>query len=169
MIIIDTVSKYKGNIKIWCGDFNFDMLMNANKIEMDNIALEDQLFLVTKLATRVTLKTETCIDLMFINTKQEYKAMVINTKLSYHFPQIVSIKVKKLKKENKFITNRKITKNTIKKLAESIDNENWEHLYNTESSELKADMLVDAIRKHLDKYCPTSKTKIKSGNSNHLP
>ena len=97
--LIEWAKKYNNldNV-IHLGDYNQNMFEPKEAKIIHYFAIENRLEIQSNIATRVTKKSRTCIDLIMIKSKLKYSSKVIQTDISDHFTPILSIQAEKIKK-----------------------------------------------------------------------
>ena len=107
--------------------------------------------------TRVTTKSATLIDNIFISTKlqQDVDPLILLNDISDHMPCMVTLyNQKKSLKESKKIKSRRLTDNTIQKINNDINTMNWSNDLTRLNAEDGFNMFHDRICALIDTHAP---------------
>lgn len=118
------------------GDFNIDLLKHGQNNDTNKFIhqmFSSHFYPVINKPTRITPKTATIIDNIFINNvdRNSINGILMND-LSDHLPvfQVIPLMTTEAK-QNKLYNRRLITKRNIEKLREEMLHTNWDNLKNT--------------------------------------
>ena len=114
--------------------------------------------------TRVTHRSSTLIDNIYLQTKSELNknfSYVIVDGMSDHYPCFVSYEVSKSKPHDVILERRKLSNNAILKIQQDLLFQNWSCLdgLNVHQS---YDKLIAVINSSLDRHAPVKYVKIKA-------
>lgn len=128
--ILELSFKYFKNYKIiLCGDFNINLLVNSvetrNFVDiLATFGMNQKIFQ----ATRETNTTCSLLDNIFTNFVTD-DGLVLNTALSDHYGQYLSINLKRSPKSVQKVKLRLFTENKLQQLYDLLAEENWGYLY----------------------------------------
>lgn len=124
---LELVHKQKYYELVFCADFNVDFLKTSkHRSNLVDLFQSYGLRYCIEEPTRITAKTATCIDNIFVTSKySNYTGTVITSCLSDHTAQSVHIKTSAKNDYKKKITSRSFTKNNINTCKYLLDREPW--------------------------------------------
>ena len=156
------------------GDYNLDILkFNDSVFINDFISLmyASSFFPTITKPTRITDKSATLIDNIFINSPNENsKRGILISDLSDHLP-IFYITMDKLDTKHDPIEQniRIINKKTLKKLKDELAKTNWEHITNLENPQEAYDNFMEQFKEIYDTHLPTKKVTLNKINHKKKP
>jgi hypothetical protein len=148
------------------GDFNIDLSQHTRQANiLLSTTLEHDLTQRVTTHTRVTDKTKTLIDHVYIKTKGHWQTDVITTDIADHLATLTTRSNNKVKKPKTKITKRWFTPLAYEQLQTLLGAENWSPM-NTMDTDDAAHYLQEKIQEHSDTVAPiqTKDIKIKKIN-----
>lgn len=121
---------FKPNIKfVVCGDFNFDVYNSSDFKKLCTVLSCFNLKHVVGWPTRVTGTTCTIIDNIFVNFDNEGVCCVLDNVISDHRTVLFELDYYGSNSHNKSHISRNFNENNILHFEQSLDKEEWNHLY----------------------------------------
>ena len=147
-------------------DHNLDLLkthLHPQTNEFLEINLKRNLLPTISKPTRITTKSATLIDNIFLSTKLQHnmEPNIIINDISDHLPCLVVIKnQKKCIKESKTIISRPLTDKNLGKINEELASINWDNELTSDTVEDDFNKLHNKLCSIIDTYVPEKRRKI---------
>lgn len=158
--ILET-KKQDNAYKIMTGDMNINLLdQKSMKVQKYlNIMSENGYMSLINKPTRVSNKSKTCIDHLFVDPQvnEAAESFILQSSTSDHYSTILSVEIKGENnvRETEYFSFSEINEN---KLEIEISKEKWEEVYNCEDPLSCINILENKIKKHIDN-CTVIKIK----------
>ncbi|KAJ8936922.1 hypothetical protein NQ318_012543, partial [Aromia moschata] len=142
---------------ILVGDLNIYILAEDNDYTKDylNILAENAFLSTINDITRPHNQTGTCIDHIFLNSKDELNFVlpfIIKTDITDHFTIAMQLVFPK-RRNNPLATQIQYkTYIDMDKLKQAVSEINWESLYQLQNTELAAQYFVDNLKREIERY-----------------
>lgn len=159
--------KFKKYKVIFCGDFNIDLLKGNFDSKTFIDLLNTKNFSQTVfLPTRVTKKTASLIDNVFINFQSSKNSEVINSALSDHHAQLLSFVTENAPKTKSTINKKIFSKVKLQHYRQELESYKWEDIYNTENPNEAYDSLISQLTSQMNLIFVNKNIKAKQSNAN---
>ena len=164
--LIKHLNKEKNHEIVIGIDHNMDLLkthLHPQTNEFLEINLKRNLLPTISKPTRITTKSATLIDNIFLSTKLQnnIESNIIMNDMSDHLPCLVVIKnQRKCMKESKTIISRLLTDNNLDKINEELANINWDKELTSDTIEEDFNKFHNKLCAIIDTYAPEKKRKI---------
>lgn len=147
------------------GDFNIDLSPSAkcvkNKDTFLNLLDAYNIKVTINSPTRVTDRSKTCIDNILVYGIDTYETEIIDTNISDHYAQILSIEISNSKQQHKY--KRFFSNTNICKFYDLLKNENWQDIYKAETLDEKYNRFDSKLSYYFSMSFPLKKcNKIKN-------
>lgn len=160
---------------ILIGDINIDINENIMKESQDtedylNSLCTNGFIPMIKQSTRVSSQSHSCIDHIFLKSRQVSKFLtaIVHSSMTDHYPVIIGLHNEILEpKQGDEKTMQKIV--NYSKLEESLNSETWESVLSENRVEVAASNFVDILQKHTNKNTKTKCIKISNKNKKIKP
>ena len=147
------------------GDFNIDLLKSEENRHVNdflNQMFSSSFYPLIPRPTRVTKSSATLTDNIYVNYVEEnYKSGLLFSDLSDHLPvfQITN----RITNDSKPLIRtgcRQINKNTVQRLLENLEKENWHDVYESQNTHEAYNTFYDKLYNIYDKCIPYKNHKI---------
>ena len=185
MIIANIYRPPQGNVKNFCkclkdclndinslsnkdvvvmGDFNINILKKTSDDSKDllNLMLCFGFKQYVNEPTRYgNNNNNTCIDLIFTNCDHISNSGTLNLNYSDHQAVFITKKKQNINPGNMSFTGRSYKNYNVEQFQETLNNENWNELFNIDDPNIAWDFLINKVMKILDLMCPLRNFNIK--------
>ena len=154
------------------GDFNMDLLKyetSSNIRKFYQTYENNNISPLINRPTRVVGNNISIIDNILSNNSHNSKQYIICTSISDHFLIIKSTNIIKSNTKEESSYFRKLTTENTQKFKNSINNEDWSHIINTENTINKWELFFNKIDSKFNDSYPKIKKKIQKNNTNSTP
>lgn len=164
--LLDLATKCDSKKLIILGDFNIDILSSAkcprSKNTFLNLLTAYNMHPTIQTPTRVANKTKTCIDNIIIDKLESYEVRVLNSLISDHYAQILTLDIQVTNKPKIYQWRRCVNnKNNLSKFLDLLKNESWQNVYNAQTVDNKYNNFDNIISCHFNNSFPLKKIKIR--------
>lgn len=151
--ILEFIS-HKGYQAYICGDFNINLKeKNSSSENLELIMLSYSFRNIVDSPTRVTLESETLIDLVITNDDSHIKNEVLKSDLSDHFPILTTFKENSLQINEKY-TYRNYSEKNLTGFKLECNQLNWDEIYNEQNPDVAYDIFYTKLMSIYNKYFP---------------
>jgi hypothetical protein len=154
-----------------CGDINIDYLVESDrKKQLDNLLLTYNITSIITFPTRLQKTSATATDNMFLDTTQldEYTVIPITNGLSHHDAQLLTIKTKvSYRPGGKLQTFRKFNDYTISNFINTLSNESWDMVFNSEDINDMFNSFLNAYIRIFNSSLPLQTAIIRKNSTNN--
>ena len=163
--LIQQLNKQKSHEIILGIDHNLDLLKShrhQQTHEFIELNLKKNLLPTISKPTRVTTKSATLIDNIFVSSKLQHnlESLIILDDLSDHMPCMVTLfNQRKCKKEGRIVKSRPLTDKNIQKINSDLLR-NWEQELEGKNVEESFNIFHDILIQTIDKYAPETEKRI---------
>ena len=164
--LIKQLNKEKDHELVIGIDHNLDLLkahQHPQTNEFLEVNLKRNLLPTISKPTRITIKSATLIDNIFLSTRLQntMESTIIMNDMSDHLPCMVVIKnQKKCLKESKIIKSRPLTDTNLEKINVELSLTNWDQEFKEGSVEENFTKFHDKLCATIDTYAPEKERKI---------
>ena len=157
--LLSDIKKEKKRI-ILTGDTNINLLktsQHAPSAEYFDMLLSQGMIPKVTVPTRVTHRSATLIDHIFVNEGPHVKCSLVGTLqscMSDHYMNFIFLKNEGESSHPKSVTYRPYTENNVLKLKTALLNHNFNSIYSTSDPNYAYDSLSNTLSQYLDKYIP---------------
>ena len=142
------------------GDFNFDTaridISEESRHFVDLMNAFSLLPIITK-PTRITEHSSSLLDNIFVKNPVVYKAGIIMTDYSDHFPVFIFSDLfssSSQVEENKFVKYRRVNDRSLNSLYTDFERHDFSDIYNCNDVNVAVEKLDYAIMRYFDLHCP---------------
>ena len=153
------------------GDFNIDLMkcnsQNTTQEFIETLMSASFLPLISK-PTRVANQSATLIDNIFCNILPLPESGIVLSDITDHYPIFAHVPIK-LTVQNSYFKRRKITKDNITNLQNSLKQTDWSFVYNSNDVNLSYDYFISTITSEIDNHIPLRSIKNRYKQIPRLP
>ena len=149
-------------------DHNYDLLKSWEHKRTQyflNTLLEKELFPTITRPTRITQRSATLIDNIFVsmNLHKKYESAIIINDISDHLPILTLLRQTRLKNNSPLIfESRNLNEKNLKLLNTALHQTNWDNIITGENCNENYNTLIKLINNTMDKFSPLQKIRISS-------
>ena len=148
------------------GDFNYDLLASDTNISANDFLetfLSASFLPLISRPTRITNTSATLIDNFFSNIRSEFKAGIVISDISDHFP--IFIYCSNQYQANNFpnyVPKRHVYSDVnISRLKQSLEEESWDDVFSTECVDESYEIFIEIFMRHVNENIPFAKPNSK--------